>query len=207
MVLFHYFLASSIVDQLSRNDHNELQTMTLKDCLYVPQCTACLLCPQQIGQASGNPSDGFTATMHNAILTFQGKRTTVSYDCISNLPILYTASGMTSFHHFCANQHHVHQHPIGTRLPFLTSNLTPRQQRKLHLHEHCAHAHWEQINSWLRAGSLPGGPSLASEPDPVCAACQFGKAHKRSHKADTGHISDAHHAPCDGVSSQHSSDI
>jgi hypothetical protein len=77
-----------------RNDEQELQTMILKDCLYVPQCTARLICPRQIGQASGDPSDGFTATMHDAVLTFQGKQTTVSYDRISNLPILYTASGI-----------------------------------------------------------------------------------------------------------------
>jgi hypothetical protein len=25
-------------------------------------------------------------------------------------------------------------------------NLTPKQRHKLQLHEHCNHAHWEQIN-------------------------------------------------------------
>jgi hypothetical protein len=184
-----------------RNDDQELQTMILRDCLYVPQCTARLICPRQIGQAGGDPSDGFAATMHDAVLTFHGKQTTISYDHISNLPILYTASGVSSFHRFCANNHQLLQHPTGTPLLFLTPNLSPRQQRKLHLHERCAHAHWEQINSWLRAGTLPGGTSLASEPDPVCAACQFGKAQRRSHKADTGHISETHQAPGDGVSS------
>ncbi len=58
-----------------------------------------------------------------------------------------------------------------------------------------------QLNSWIRAGRLPCSPSLASEPDPVCAACQFGKAHKRSHKSDTGHIAKHHLAPGEGVSS------
>jgi hypothetical protein len=89
-----------------------------------------------------------------------------------------------------------------TTLPFfLPQNLTPKQQQKLHLHERCAHANWEQINAWIHAGSLPSGKSLASEPDPVCAACQFGKAHKHSHKANTGHISTNHSAPGKCISS------
>jgi hypothetical protein len=108
---------------------------------------------------------------------------------------------MTSFHSFCVTKQHALQHSIANPLPFLTQNLTSRQQQKLHLHECCAHANWEQINAWLRAGYLPGGASLISEPDPVCAACQFGKAHKRSHEADTGHISANHTALGEGVSS------
>jgi hypothetical protein len=75
------------------NDANEIQTMILRDCLYVPQCTARLLCPRQIGIQSGNPSDGFNAVSEKSFLTSQGKPTTIAYDCISNLPILYTASG------------------------------------------------------------------------------------------------------------------
>jgi hypothetical protein len=108
---------------------------------------------------------------------------------------------MKSFHHYCAHHNLMSPPSKDAPIPLFTPNLTPQQQRKLHLHERCAHAHWEQINSWIRSSSLPGGPSLASEPDPVCAACQFGKAHKWSHKADTGHISAQHSAPGDGVSS------
>jgi hypothetical protein len=57
------------------------------------------------------------------------------------------------------------------------------------------------MNAWIRSGSLPCDPSLASEPNPVCAICQLGKAHKKSHKTDTGHISQQHLAPGAGVSS------
>jgi hypothetical protein len=35
----------------------------------------------------------------------------------------------------------------------------------------------------------------------VCATCQFGKAHKQSHKANTRHISLDHSAPGEVVSS------
>jgi hypothetical protein len=183
------------------NDERQLQTMILKGCLYVPQCTARLLCPRQLGQTTGHSSDGFIAMADKTVLVYQGKQTTITYDTISNLPILYTASGISSFHRFCANQHYVQQLPSVDHPFFLPHNLTPKQQRKLHLHERCAHANWEQINAWIRTGNLPGGPSLASEPDPICAVCQFGKAHKRSHKADTGNISNNHLAPGDGVSS------
>jgi hypothetical protein len=43
------------------NDKNELQTMILRDCLYVPHCTARLLCPRQISVETGNKLDGFNA--------------------------------------------------------------------------------------------------------------------------------------------------
>jgi hypothetical protein len=188
------------------NDAGELQTLTLPNCLYVPQCTARLLCPRQIGATSGHPGDGFNATSDNPILTFEGKQTTIQYDNISNLPILYTAPGVTSFHRYCAKQGYLNKLSDknlseDASPTFLYRNLTPSQQRKLHLHERCAHAHWDQINSWIRNGSLPCDKSLASVPDPVCATCQFGKAHKRSHKTDTGHIGRQHQAPGDGVSS------
>jgi hypothetical protein len=42
--------------------------------------------------------------------------------------------------------------------------------------------------------------ALANEPDPICAACQFGKAHKKPHLADVSNISANHQAPGEGVS-------
>jgi hypothetical protein len=145
--------------------------------------------------------DGFNAVSDTSILTVHGKPTTIHYDMISHLPILYTASGMSSFHRFCAAQTYIAVDPSKLASNFLYQNLTSKQQRKMHLHECYAHAHWDQVNTWIRAGLLPCDPSLASEPDPICAACQFGKAHKRSHKADTGHIARDHSAPGEGVSS------
>lgn len=86
------------------NDAGETQTMLLKDCLYVPKCSPRLLCPRQLGITSKHSSDGFNALSDTSILTFQGKPTTIQYDKISNLPILYTAPGLNSYHRFCANQ-------------------------------------------------------------------------------------------------------
>jgi transposase InsO family protein len=187
------------------NDAGALQTITLKHCLYVPQCTARLLCPRQLGIQSGLPHDGFNATTQQGVLTFQGHPTTIQYDPTTQLPILYTAPGHTSFTRFCAHQSYLTKHPY--QLPdcnkptqYMYSNLTAAQQKKLHLHERCAHAGWDQLNIWIRQGILPCDPALAKEPDPVCAACQFGKAHKRSHLANVGSISQNHTAPGDGVS-------
>jgi len=43
-------------------------------------------------------------------------------------------------------------------------------------------------------------PPLQMNLTPSVAACQFGKAHQRSHKSDTGHIAKDHSTPGDGVS-------
>jgi hypothetical protein len=129
------------------NDNNELQPLTLRDCLYIPQCMARLLCPRQIGQTSSYPFDGLNAASDTSVLTYQGKHTTIAYDTVSHLPILSTAPGISTFRRFCANQTYLQHVSPSSNLPFLHLNLTPRQQRKLHLHERCAHAHWDQINT------------------------------------------------------------
>lgn len=51
------------------NDNNEIQTLLLRNCLYVPHCTARLLCPRQIGIETGHPMDGFNAISDKSILT------------------------------------------------------------------------------------------------------------------------------------------
>lgn len=80
-------------------------------------------------------------------------------------------------------------------------NLTPKQWKKLQLHEQYAHAHWEQLNVWIRSGCLPCNPDLPTEPDPICPTWQCGKAHKWSNKSNTSHIVKNARAPGDRVSS------
>jgi hypothetical protein len=41
------------------NDNGDLMHLLLPHCLYVPQCSARLLCPRQIGALTGHPADGF----------------------------------------------------------------------------------------------------------------------------------------------------
>jgi len=174
------------------NDSGVMQTMTIPDALFVPKCTARLLCPRQLGHSTGNHTDGFQSLCDKGILTYQGQQTTVSYEPLSQLPMLYTAPGIDTFQRFCTS---------AFSSQFQHGNLTKNQLRKLHMHERCAHAHWDQINTWIRAGLLPCDPSLANEPDPVCSTCQFGKMHKKSHKTNTGHIGAEHTTPGMGVSS------
>jgi hypothetical protein len=86
------------------NDSGELQNIQIKQCLYVPHCTARLLFPRQLGAATQLPSDGFFVGGTHGILTYEQKPTTVQYDSLSALPILYTAPGLQSFQRFCAKQ-------------------------------------------------------------------------------------------------------
>ncbi len=160
------------------NDDGKLMTLTIPQCLYIPQCTACLLCPRQIASLSSNPMNGFYMQQDTSTLYFQGKSKTMWYDTTSGFPILFTTQGISSFQWYCANKSKEISGTAGTNpnTPYTLPNITPNQQLKLHL-EQCAHAHWEQINYWIRSGLLPCDASLASEPNPVCATCQFGKAH------------------------------
>jgi len=82
----------------------------------------------------------------------------------------------------------------------ISANLSPSQRTKLILHERCNHVNFETINKWIRKGVLPVDKSVANSKDSICAACQFGKANKRAHKADVGSITAKHTAPGQGVS-------
>jgi len=174
------------------NDSGSSQILTIDGALYVPQCTARLICPRQFGVSTGHAQDGFHSTSDKGILIYQGQQTTIPFKPLSQLSVLYTASGTSTYHRFCSSL-------FAANLS--SANLTKNHLQKLHLHERCAHAHWDQINSWIRSGLLPCDKSLANEPDPVCAACQFGKMHRKQHKTNTGHIGHDHMAPGMGVSS------
>jgi hypothetical protein len=82
----------------------------------------------------------------------------------------------------------------------ISANLSPSQRTKLILHERCNHINFETINRWIRKGVPPIDKSVANSEDPICAACQIGKANKRAHKADVGSVTAKHTAPGQGVS-------
>lgn len=85
------------------NNDGNLQTLYLKDFLYVPKCSICLLCPCQIGTTTNYSEDGFNALSDNPILTVQGQQTTVQYDSLSKLPVLFTALGIYSYQRYLSN--------------------------------------------------------------------------------------------------------
>jgi hypothetical protein len=182
------------------NDDGKEQTLTLRRCLHVPQCSVRLLCPQQIGAMTGCFGNGFNATHTRPTLTVHGKPTTLAYDTTSNLPLLFTAPGITTFERFHAKLSKLQTPPSPPSTDML--NLTKLQRRKLYLHECCAHKGFENLNRWIREGKFPGvDPSLTAVEDPQCITCNFGKARRKSHKSNIGHISAAHKHPSDGVSS------
>jgi hypothetical protein len=91
-----------------QNNEGGIQELILTGTLYVPNCTACLICPCHLSTTSGCSTDGFQSLAHTGILTYQGKATTVPYDLVSQLPILHTTSGITSYVRFCSSPFIVH---------------------------------------------------------------------------------------------------
>jgi hypothetical protein len=81
-----------------------------------------------------------------------------------------------------------------------TPNLSQAQQQKLLMHLRCNHRNWQDINSWIRKGLLPVSLTVANCPDPVCGACQFGKAKRKPHAKATGGITKTATVPGAGVS-------
>jgi hypothetical protein len=189
------------------NDDGEEQQHILRNCLYVPDCVDRLICPRQIGAETQHPSDGLNATHAHTILTVNSKPTTIRYDTTSQLPVLYTKPGIATYLAFKTlleksyATHDTTDNPLSAPLP-AKLNLTARQHQKLYLHEICAHEGFQNLNTWIRRGCFPGvTSSLASEPDPICASCVFGKARKKCHNSHVGQITSGHTKPGQGVSS------
>jgi hypothetical protein len=124
----------------------------------------------------------------------------------TGLPIITTATGIESYTKFCAamgvyspstkgNHHLPSISPVTSK-----QNLSPYQRIKLLIHERCNHKNMKAINHWIRSGYLPIDPAVASAPDPICVACQYGKAHRKSHTTDTAPITASHDHPGAGVS-------
>jgi hypothetical protein len=67
--------------------------LMISHCLYIPQCTVCLLCPRQIGISTGHPTDGFNTLASTSSLIVQGKTTNLQYDSLTKLPLWFTAPG------------------------------------------------------------------------------------------------------------------
>jgi hypothetical protein len=134
------------------NNDQKKQVLTLANVLYVPTCTSRLLCPRQIGHTTGNPTDGFHSTMDKSILTMDGKRTTMLYDTTTQLPIFFTAPGITSFKTFCANNSQLASLPLSNSPTSNTNafhNMSHMQWHKQQLHECCNHVSWAQLNAWI----------------------------------------------------------
>jgi hypothetical protein len=179
-------------------DDGVSRTLLLRECLYVPQCSVRLLCPRQIGLNTGCAGDGFNALSSQPILTIHGHQKTLQYDKISQLPLLFTTPGISTFMHYACNATCLKQ---DSSTPSNLLNLTTKQRQKLYLHEACAHEGFQNPNTWIHRGLFKHVPKdLANEPDPPCEIYSFGKARKLTYKSHVGHISADHKAPGSGVS-------
>jgi hypothetical protein len=150
----------------------------------VPDCTVRLLCPRHLAESTGIPTDGFNSIQDTGVLTCNGQTITVPYHQGTGLPIITTATGMKNFNKFCASLSHsdsmqvvTNETPLPTPIPY-KQNLSPQQRIKLLLHERCNHKNMKTINQWIRQGCFNVNPTIASAPDPICVACQYGKVQK-----------------------------
>jgi hypothetical protein len=151
-------------------------------------------------RSTGVLDDGFYASHQQSVLIINGQHTTVKYDTLSQLPLLYTKPGICSFLAFQDSFMAASATAVSTVL--IGDNLSKSQRHKKYLHELCAHESYSNLNRWIRMGVFPGiDQKLAAVPDPVCPACAFGKARRVCHKTHNGHIADGHTKPGDGVSS------
>jgi len=145
----------------------EQTTVTLPKTLYVPKCTARLLCPRHLAAATGHPDDGFTSLQHTATLTCNGTMIPVAYDAQTKLPFLHATIADTSApRNYTANNAVISNSP-----PVIRPNLTNAQRIKLLWHERLNHRNMDTVSRWIRAGLLPVDPSVASCPNPICASC------------------------------------
>jgi hypothetical protein len=180
-------------------------TVKLDNVLYVPDCLMRLLCPRHVAAATRQKGDGFRSLDSHSILTCYGVSLHVDYEEKTKLPIIYCFTDQSNSTPFMAAP------AIETSKPDLTKpstgmpawskpNLSQVQHLKLLMHERCNHRHMADISKWIRQGLLPVSPSIANCPDPICHACQLGKAHRRPHNKATGGITANASHPGEGVS-------
>jgi hypothetical protein len=100
-------------------------------------------------------------------------RHVVLYHNATGLPFVYTALGICTYHAFLAG-------PLTSLSePHYGANLTLSQRANLVLQECFNHVSMKTLSQWIRNGILAVDKSIANCDDPICRACQFGKAHKR----------------------------
>jgi hypothetical protein len=175
-----------------------------------------LLCPRHLAALTGFDGDGFVSLKDSALLCCFGHDLPIKYHSTTGLPLIYsigtpahatalfgatspTVAAFGSATTSIASTASLLGPPVFSPST-LAPNLTSAQHQKLLMHQRCNHRNMTDINRWIRKGLLPVDPPIAYCPDPICAACQFGKAHRKRHAKATGGITAASAIPGDGVS-------
>ncbi len=187
-------------------------TIIIPEVLYEPDCPSCLLCPRQLLSSVGDPTVTMNIRSHGVQLLFHKHSITIPYHGSSYLPILYAVPSLACYHNFCApskssesphqgshtptTEHHSCRQPAIDPLPA----LSPAQRTKLLWHRRMNHTNFDQLTAWMRADLIPASPAVMNAPNPVCAACNYGKAQRRTRYASTGVIGAQHDSPGAGMS-------
>ena len=165
-----------------------------------------LISPQQLAKQSRDTKAGIKIRATNCQLTWDFHTKTVSYNEQSKLPILYTAASGTKIKEFyadlminssmktkinksssditittniCKNKvcfKCIKAKPDDCLVTFPDSNVSKATHDLQTWHECLGHMQFDSIQSLARSGYLP--KHIANCDKPVCASCQFGKAHK-----------------------------
>jgi hypothetical protein len=190
--------------------NNHETTITIPGVLFVPDCPTRLICPRQLLATSTSPGADIRITPSHLQMKLHNKRFIIPYDPINNLPILHTTPGVKSYINYCITKHLHHSPQLQCYLAQdktslnpsspIGNNLTKPQLTKLQWHQRLNHINFNQLTSWMRQGHIKVDPAVINCPDPICAACQYGKARRRSHSSDTGRIDKDASAPGDGIS-------
>ncbi len=190
------------------DDNRKPITLTIPGTLYVPGCPSRLICPRQLLHGTQDKAATMTITTGAVTLAFRGRIITIPYRAPHNLPILHTAPALPSYQAYCAMTACTKAAPPVSTTSTPTHNnqsitsppLTVAQQIKLQWHQRLNHVNFPQLTTWMRLGHLKVPQGVINAPNPVCSACQFGKAKRRSHTTCTSPIAGNHTAPGDGVS-------
>ena len=103
-------------------------------------------------------------TTHST-LKLGGHTKTISYDPLTNLPIFYTKSGITSINNLTSDSD-------------VAENLTSTQKSLLYWHRRLGHMDFERIKDLSRQGLLP--KELSSCSTPLCSFCIQAKQQRSS---------------------------
>jgi len=149
------------------------------ECLYVPNLPCRLMCPQQLGnakQTSPYPNGAWIGGGSSAKVCYQGNVFEFPYDKRSNLPTTKTVLGIQKYCSFVSS--------VETSAE--NENLSAAQKLLLKVHHRCGHRSMREIQEWAKDGRYGLPIELSKCKAPLCAACQFSEAKKKS--ADKGKL-------------------
>ena len=167
-----------------QNSDDQTTDLIIAQVFYVPSFPMRLLSPQQIAKQSRDPNAGLLVRHDKCTLTWYYHSKIVPYHDTSQLHILYTCPGFNNAHAYLASFAHVCQtrNQIQTEddktLYLPQSNLSASTKLLKLWHERLGHMNFPQIQTLAKQGYLP--KEISKCDIPLCASCQYGKAHKRS---------------------------